>query len=145
QIKDFSAQREVVRWFETGEFERKLNELGGHEFVNNWLPSVLESAKIRTSVRESVGTDVKKDTEKFIEEYERRKSGEPLKVWKSKSSAIGEYISGNTYTVFGESGRGKSAITLEDAIYAAMQAANVVLWTREMGWYVGMVRIYAST
>src|SRR5699024_11067526 len=135
QIKDFSAQREVVRWFETGEFERKLNELGGHEFVNNWLPSVLESAKIRTSVREGVGTDVKKDTEKFIEEYERRKAGESFKVWKSKFSAIGEYISGNMYTVFGESGRGKSVLTLEDAIYAAMQGANVLAWTLEMGWY----------
>src|SRR5690625_2958230 len=144
QIKDFSAQREVVRWFETGEFERKLNELGGHEFVNNWLPSVLESAKIRTSVRESVGTDVKKDTEKFIEEYERRKAGESFKVWKSKFSAIGEYISGNMYTVFGESGRGKSVLTLEDAIYAAMQGANVLAWTLEMGWYEVMVRIYAS-
>src|SRR5690625_104393 len=144
QIKDFSAQREVVRWFETGEFERKLKELGGHEFVNNWLPSVLESAKIRTSVRESVGTDVKKDTEKFIEEYERRKAGESFKVWKSKFSAIGEYISGNMYTVFGESGRGKSVLTLEDAIYAAMQGANVLAWTLEMGWYEVMVRIYAS-
>lgn len=143
-IKDFSAQREVVRWFETGEFERKLNELGGKEFVENWLPSALESVKIRTDVRERIGTSVKDDTEKFIEEYERRKAGESFKVWKSKFSAIGEYISGNMYTVFGESGRGKSVITLEDAIYAAMQGANVLLWTLEMGWYEVMVRIYAS-
>jgi len=143
-IKDFSAQKAVVEWFETGEFERKLNELGGKEFVENWLPSALESVKIRTDVREHVGTSVKEDTEKFIEEYERRKAGESFKVWKSKFSAIGEYISGNMYTVFGESGRGKSVITLEDAIYAAMQGANVLLWTLEMGWYEVMVRIYAS-
>lgn len=143
-IKDFSAQKAVVDWFETGEFERKLNELGGKEFVEKWLPSALESVKIRTDVREHVGTSVKEDTEKFIEEYERRKAGESFKVWKSKFSAIGEYISGNMYTVFGESGRGKSVITLEDAIYAAMQGANVLLWTLEMGWYEVMVRIYAS-
>lgn len=143
-IKDFSAQKAVVEWFETGEFERKLNELGGKEFVENWLPSALESVKIRTDVREHVGTSVKEDTEKFIEEYKRRKAGESFKVWKSKFSAIGEYISGNMYTVFGESGRGKSVITLEDAIYAAMQGANVLLWTLEMGWYEVMVRIYAS-
>src|SRR5699024_7272510 len=143
-IKDFSAQKAVVEWFETGEFERKLNELGGKEFVEKWLPSALESVKIRTDVREHVGTSVKEDTEKFIEEYERRKAGESFKVWKSKFSAIGEYISGNMYTVFGESGRGKSVITLEDAIYAAMQGANVLLWTLEMGWYEVMVRIYAS-
>src|SRR5690625_3000307 len=143
-IKDFSAQKAVVEWFETGEFERKLNELGGKEFVENWLPSALESVKIRTDVREHVGTSVKEDTEKFIEEYERRKAGESFKVWKSKFSAIGEYISGNMYTVFGESGRGKSVLTLEDAIYAAMQGANVLAWTLEMGWYEVMVRIYAS-
>ena len=143
-IKDFSAQKAVVDWFETGEFERKLNELGGKEFVENWLPSALESVRIRTDVRERIGTSVKEDTEKFIEEYERRKAGESFKVWKSKFSAIGEYISGNMYTVFGESGRGKSVITLEDAIYAAMQGANVLLWTLEMGWYEVMVRIYAS-
>src|SRR5699024_11987953 len=92
-IKDFSAQKAVVEWFETGEFERKLNELGGKEFVEKWLPSALESVKIRTDVREHVGTSVKEDTEKFIEEYERRKAGESFKVWKSKFSAIGEYIS----------------------------------------------------
>src|SRR5699024_11153284 len=143
-IKDFSAQKAVVEWFETGEFERKLNELGGKEFVEKWLPSALESVRIRTDVRERIGTSVKEDTEKFIEEYERRKAGESFKVWKSKFSAIGEYISGNMYTVFGESGRGKSVITLEDAIYAAMQGANVLLWTLEMGWYEVMVRIYAS-
>src|SRR5690625_1667417 len=144
QIKDFSAKKAVVDWFETGEFERKLNELGGKEFVDSWLPKALESVKMRTDVRESVGTDVKKDTDKFLAEYERRKAGESFKVWKSKFSAIGEYISGNMYTVFGESGRGKSVLTLEDAIYAAMQGANVLLWTLEMGWYEVMVRIYTS-
>jgi len=144
QIKDYSAQQGIVDLFRTGEFERKLNELGGQEFVNKWLPTVLESVKMRTTVRETIGTDIKRDSDKFIEEYERRKAGESFKVWKSKYSAIGEYISGNMYTVFGESGRGKSVITLEDAIYAASQGANVLLWTLEMGWYEVMVRIYTS-
>lgn len=144
QIKDYSAQQGIVDLFRTGEFERKLNELGGQEFVNKWLPTVLESVKMRTTVRETIGTDIKRDSDKFIEEYERRKAGESFKVWKSKYSAIGEYISGNMYTVFGESGRGKSVITLEDAIYAATQGANVLLWTLEMGWYEVMVRIYTS-
>src|SRR5699024_3457370 len=143
-IKDFSAQKAVVDWFETGEFERKLNELGGKEFVEKWLPSALESVRIRTDVREHVGTSVKEDTEKFIEEYERRKAGESFKVWKSKFSAIGEYISGNMYTIFGESGRGKSVIALEDAIYAAMQGANVLIWSLEMPLYEVMSRAYIS-
>src|SRR5690625_7587824 len=90
QIKDFTAQRAVVGWFESGEFERKLNELGGKKFVEEWLPSVLESVKMRTDVRESVGTDVKKDGDKVHEDYERRKAGEACQVCKTTHSAIAE-------------------------------------------------------
>src|SRR5690625_1033238 len=144
QIKDYTAKREIIGWFETGEFERRLNEMGGKEFIEKYLIPQVESVNIRTSVREEVGTDVKRDSDKFLEEYERRKAGESFRVWKSKFSAIGEYISGNMYTVYGESGRGKSILTLEDAIYAAMQGANVLAWTLEMGWFEVMVRIYAS-
>src|SRR5699024_6647407 len=53
-------------------------------------------------------------------------------------------ISGNMYTVFGESGRGKSVLALEDALYAARQGANVLIFAMEMGWYEVLVRIYAS-
>src|SRR5690625_3541730 len=143
RIKDFSAKQAIIAVHNSGEFERKLNELSGQEF-NEWLSSFVESVKMRTSVRSKVGTDVKKDADKFLEEYQRRKIGESFKVWKSKFLAIGEYISGNLYTVYGESGRGKSIITLEDAIYAAMQGANVLAWTLEMGWFEVMVRIYVS-
>lgn len=144
QIKDFTAQREVVSWFESGEFERKLNELGGQDFVNKWLPNVLESVKIRTNVREQVGTDIKSDVDKFLAEYERRKLGESFRVWKSKFDAIGEYISGNLYTVYGKSGRGKSVITLEDALFVAQQGANVLIWAMEMSAYELLVRAYTS-
>src|SRR6185312_6736643 len=144
KLKAETAQRDVVRWFETGEFERKLNELGGEKFISEWLLPTVESVKLRTSVRETVGTDIKADSEKFLAEYDRRKAGESFRIWKSKYSAIGEYVSGNLYTVFGKSGRGKSVITLEDAIYVASQGANVLLWTLEMGWYEVLVRIYVS-
>ncbi len=157
QIKDFSAQQEIINLFKPkkgkdkdgkditlpSEFEEQLSK-GGHEFVNNWLPTVLESVKMRTTVRESVGTDVKKDADKFLEEYERRREGKSFKIWKSKFSAIGEYLSANLYTVTGGSGRGKSVITLEDAIYVASQGANVLVWAMEMGWFEVMVRIYTS-
>ena len=144
KLKAESAQQEVVDWFRKGEFERKLNELGGERFISEWLLPTVESVKQRTSVRDTVGTNVKDDHGKFMAEYERRKSGESFKVWKSKYSAVGEYVSGNLYTVFGKSGRGKSVTTLEDAIYAAVQGANVLIWSLEMGWYELLVRIYVS-
>lgn len=144
RVKGQSAKREIMRVFETGEFERQLNELDGNEFVESWLQDVIDSVKIRTGVRESIGTDIKTGADKFLEEYERRKAGDSFNVWKSKYSAIGEYVSGNMYTVFGESGRGKSVFSLEDAIYAAQQGANVLIWAMEMALFEVMVRIYTS-
>lgn len=144
KIKEHSAQQAVVDWFRKGEFERKLNELGGERFINEWLPSQVSDIQTQTNVRESVGTDIKRDNEKFMAEYERRKAGESFRVWKSKFSAIGEYVSGNLYTVFGKSGRGKSVIALSDAIHSATQGANVLIWSMEMGWYEVLVRIYVA-
>ena len=144
QIKDYTAKREIIGWFETGEFERRLNEMGGKEFIEKYLIPQVESVNTRTSVREEVGTDVKRDSDKFFEEYERRKAGESFRVWKSKFSAIGEYVSSNLYTVYGKSGRGKSVISLEDAIHVAKQGANVLIWAMEMGLYEVMVRAYTS-
>src|SRR5699024_6192522 len=143
QIKDYSAKQAIIDVHNSGEFERNLNRMTGSEF-NEWLSNFTESVKMRTHVRNKLGTDVKKDADKFLEEYERRKEGKSFKVWKSKYSAVGNYISGNLYTVYGESGRGKSVLTLEDAIYAAQQGANVLIYAEEMGWYEVMVRIYTS-
>lgn len=144
EVKSDSAKRMVVGWFDSGEFQRKLNEMGGESFINDYLQPAIEKVKLGTSVRTTTGTDIKRDNAKFMAEYERRKAGESFRIWKSKYSAVGEYVSGNLYTVFGKSGRGKSVIALEDAIYAATQGANVLLWTLEMGWYEVLVRIYVS-
>lgn len=143
QIKDYSAKQAIIDVHNSGEFERRLNEMPATEF-NNWLTNFVDDIKIRTSVRNKTGTDVKKDVDKFLDEYERRKLGESFKVWKSKYSAVGNYIGGNLYTVIGGSGRGKSILTLEDAIYLAKQGANVLIWAMELGWYEVMVRIYTS-
>lgn len=144
RVKGFAATQAVMKLFETGEFERALNEKDGNEFVEEWLPNVLENVRMRTSVSENVGTNIKTDISKFKDEYNRRKVGDSFNIWKSKFSSVGEYVSGNMYVLFGESGRGKSIFTLEDAIYAAKQGANVLMWNLEMGWYEVMVRIYTS-
>lgn len=144
EIKGYSAKQSIIDLFRSGEFERKLNEMDGNEFIERWLPEVTEGIRERTAIRKSVGTDIKADVYKVKAEYERRKSGDSFKIWKSKYSAIGEYVSSNLYTVFGKSGRGKSVMSLEDAIYAASQGANVLIWAMEMGWYEVLVRIYTS-
>ena len=144
EIKSESAKRGFIKLWESGAIERNLNGMTGSEFVNDWLPAQLGDIQTKTNVRESVGTDIKRDNEKFMAEYDRRKAGESFKIWKSKFSAVGEYVSGNLYTVFGKSGRGKSVIALTDGIHAAMQGANVLIWSMEMNWYEVLVRIYVA-
>ena len=142
KIKDEAAGRMVAELIP--QLAEKYNAgAGGKELLED-LREGYEKAIIRTSVRDKIGTDVKKDVDKFLAEYDRRKSGESFRVWKSKFSAIGEYVSSNLYTVFGKSGRGKSITTLEDAIYAAQQGANVLIWAMEMGWYEILVRLFVS-
>jgi replicative DNA helicase len=158
QVKGYAAKLEIVKLTQgytdekTGKFiespfVKKFEELDGNSFIE-WLISEAERIKIRTNVRNKIGTDVKADAEKFLAEYERRKAGESFRVWKSKFSvinnAIGGYVSSNVYTVYGKSGRGKSAVTLEEGIELAMQGATVLIWAMEMGWYEVMVRIYTS-
>jgi replicative DNA helicase len=146
QIKSYAAKMAAVELLQN-QAPKVFEEKDGQSFIE-WLISEAERIKIRTGVRDKIGTDVKADADKFLAEYERRKAGESFRVWKSRfpfiNKAIGGYVSGNLYVVYGRSGRGKSAITLEECIEIAMQGATVLIWSMEMGWYEVMVRIYTS-
>jgi DnaB-like helicase C terminal domain. len=146
QIKSYAAKMAAVELLQN-QAPKVFEEKDGNSFIE-WLISEAERIKIRTGVRNKIGTDVKADVDKFLAEYERRKAGESFRVWKSRfpfiNEAIGGYVSGNLYVVYGRSGRGKSAITLEECIEMAMQGATVLIWSMEMGWYEVMVRIYTS-
>lgn len=122
-------------------FEANRNDM--QTFFSD-LQTELESIRMRTDVRNKVGTDVKADNAKFLEEYDRRKAGESFKTYPSKFSSIGDYVSGNMYVVYGKSGRGKSVITLEEVVEMAINGANVLVWAMEMPWFEVLVRIYVS-
>ncbi len=96
---------------------------------------------MRTNVRNSVGTDIKRDIDKFKAEYENRKAGESFRIWRSKfdfvNKAMGGYVSSNVYVIYGKSGRGKSAVSLEEVTNCAMQGANVLIWSMEMARSLG--------
>jgi len=144
QVKDYSAKVEALEFLQN-EAPRKFEELDGKSFLE-WLQKSSEQAIIRTSVRESVGKSVKSDVEKFKEEYYERKEGKSHRIWKSKfpliNKAIGGYVSSNMYVVYGKSGRGKSATTLEECVELSFQGAKVLIWLLEMGSFEGMVRLY---
>lgn len=148
EIKGHSAQLSIVKLLEAnGVVERKFSELNGEKFIE-WLQSEIESIKIRTSVREKVGTDIKLDGQSFLDEYFDRKAGKSFKLWRSKfptiNGQIGGYFSGNMYTWYGRSGRGKSVFTMEEIIEAAFQGANVLVWAMEMSRFEWMARAYST-
>lgn len=147
---------------------RLLNDAGRAEFIEfvqgqdglqalfsehqNNIPELIDkisqkfdNIKYRTDVREKVGTDIKRDTTKFLEEFERRKAGQSFKTWQSKFTNIGTYVSGNMYVGYGKSGRGKSVIfSVVEAVHLASQGANVLIWSMEMPWFEVLVRLYVE-
>ncbi|ASB90488.1 DnaB-like helicase C-terminal domain-containing protein [Bacillus sonorensis] len=145
------AFSEIVNGKEGGESEfmkRWESAQDNPEEFFSWLTEQAERFRIRTNVRDTVGIDIKRDIDKFKAEYENRKAGESFRIWRSKfdfiNRAMGGYVSSNVYVIYGKSGRGKSAIALEEAINCAMQGANVLIWSMEMGWYEVLVRLYVS-
>jgi replicative DNA helicase len=108
----------------------------------------LETITMGTSVRTSTGIDITGSGEKFLKEFESRAEGLSNRIWLSKfpsvNAAIGGYYASNMYVVFAEPGRGKSIITLEEAIEFASQGATVLVWSLEMGWFEYMARIFTS-
>ncbi|MCC2134079.1 AAA family ATPase [Bacillus licheniformis] len=148
KLRKQAALREFVDLAEKELPERFSQAQDNPEEFFTWLTEQAERFKMRTNVRSSVGTDIKKDTDKFKAEYENRKAGESFRIWRSKfefiNRAMGGYVSSNVYVIYGKSGRGKSAIALEEAINCAMQGANVLIWSMEMGWYEVLVRLYVS-
>jgi replicative DNA helicase len=142
QVKDHAAKRMFNDLVASNDLDANFQK--DFESFAKWLTDSVESIKIRTSVRNKIGTDLKTVGEQFLAEYERRKAGDSFRVWKSKFSVIGNYTSGNMYVVYGKSGRGKSVTSLEDAVEMALQGANVLIWSMEMSWFEVWVRLFVS-
>ncbi|RDV27744.1 DnaB-like helicase C-terminal domain-containing protein [Lysinibacillus capsici] len=123
-------------------FDEHKNDV--HTLIDK-LQEKFDNIKYRTNVREKIGTDVKNDTLKFLDEFDRRKEGKSFKTWKSNFSNIGEYVSGNMYVFYAKSGRGKSVIaSIEETLNMAIQGANVLIWSMEMPWFEVLVRLYVA-
>lgn len=145
QIKDYSAQQGIVDLFRTGEFERKLNELGGQEFVNKWLPTVLESVKMRTTVRETIGKTLDEIKVSVKEEYLKRELGESYTKWNTPFSLLDKeisgFFSGDVYGIIAESGRGKTYLICKIIDSLLRQGANVLLKSFELKEFMLIARL----
>ncbi|MBA4542872.1 hypothetical protein H1164_08155 [Thermoactinomyces daqus] len=159
EINQNHAKNELIRLIQgrinaEDEFEKKenlndlLNKKSGFELID-LLQKQLEQIKTETLTQKKVGLSLTEDYDWFFEEYENRKQGKSFKVWESKFPKLnrvlgGGYVSGNLYTFYGRSGRGKSIIMLEEAINAAVHGAKVLYWGLEMIAFEMFCRAYAS-
>ncbi|WP_270997865.1 AAA family ATPase [Listeria seeligeri] len=147
QVKDYSGKVAVFKLLEDPSMQQKFDGMESAEFIA-YMQKSLHEIEVQTKVSRGLGTDLAQDTEKFLTEYQKRKAGESNKIWHSKfptvEQELGGYTEGNTYAWYGRSGRGKSIITMEEALQAAVDGANVLIWALEMPWFEWMARAYSS-
>jgi replicative DNA helicase len=147
RIKDAAGKRLLADLLNSPALAEQFEKSSSENFAE-FLTEQIQQVKMRTSVREKVGTSLKNDHDVFKSEYERRKEGKSFKIWKSRfpriTKEVGGYVSGNCYAWYGRSGRGKSVIVTEEAIEAAIQGATVLFWSMEMPKYEVLARMYTS-
>ena len=144
QLKDYSLKIDIMNVLNK-DASKKFNELDGTSYVD-WLTDTLTKVKQEKQFNDKIGTDLVKDANDYLAEYKARKNGESFKVWKSAfptmNNTIGGYLSGNVYTWYGRSGRGKSIFTMVEAIESALQGATVLIWAMEMNKFEWLTRAY---
>nr|WP_274388578.1 AAA family ATPase [Brevibacillus agri] len=147
KVKADASKRMQHAFFTSREFSENFSAMKPDEFAE-WVRGKLAEIEAGTATRTKVGTDIKRDMAAFLDEYRKRKEGRSFKIWRSKfptiNREIGGYLSGNVYTWYGRSGRGKSVFTMEEAIEAAFQGASVLVWAMEMSRFEWMARAYSS-
>lgn len=147
QLKDVRAKRELHVLLTSSDLSENFQRLPAEKFASQ-LSDAVNSIKLRTGVRNN-GVELRTVAEDFSNEYQRRKTGQSFKRWESKFDVInshaGGYYSGNMYTWFGRSGRGKSMMSsIEESIHVAMQGGTVLVWSLEMSWYEVLARMLTS-
>ncbi|ARO62430.1 Uncharacterized protein B5E38_5010 [Bacillus cereus] len=123
----------------------------GNVKAKDWIEETF--GKLREIISDNtsstkVGHDLAADYDDFLAEYEDRKAGKSNRSFyssfKSMNDAIGAYISGNMYTWYARSGRGKSYITTLEVLYMAWkQGATVLVWSMEMSKFEWLARAYS--
>lgn len=122
-------------------------KVGAQEWIKETMDTLKQIVADNT-YGETVGHDLATDYDDFLTEYEQRKNGESNRIFKSSlksmNEAIGGYISGNMYTWYARSGRGKSYFTTLEAIFSAMyEGATVLVWAMEMSKFEWLARAYS--
>lgn len=147
KVKDYVGKVGVFNILEAPDINDKFNNMSAVDFIEH-IQSQLHEVELKAKIADGIGTNLAHDGSKFVTEYEKRKAGESSRVWQSKfptiNKELGGYTEGNIYGWYGRSGRGKSIVTMEEALQAAIDGANVLVWALEMPWFEWMARAYSS-
>jgi replicative DNA helicase len=147
QIKQQSAVSQFEAFVNEGELQQLFNEYGEKDMQTfiDVLQKELESIKMNTNIRSSVGrtlTEIKSDVKA---EYEKRAEGKSAKRWdtpfKGLTQEIGGWFSGDIYGIMGESGRGKSYLSAKIIDSLLRQGAKVLWKSYEVKEYVSIARL----
>jgi replicative DNA helicase len=164
-VPEFNYREDVTDSYEylvkTAKKKRKSKEIETfmNHHIDNWgdmdvdtwteeMTTRLEKISQDTSSSVKVGTSLKDDFDDFLSEMGDRETGNSNRHFKSSfetiNREIGGYCTGNVYTWYARSGRGKSVVTSIEATHMAQfQGAKVLVWALEMNRFEWLSRAYS--
>lgn len=151
RLKKSKLQLAFAEFFNGGEFNKLWSSHAKDDDPQGFADALVqevEDIKNNNRVSGRVGHRLEDASEWYAEEYYDRKEGKTIKFWGSHFKGLDEllgggYQGGNMYTWFARSGRGKSLVTMVEALTAAINGANVLLWVLEMPKYEWASRAFA--
>lgn len=151
-LKEAYGKRQISNLFASGEINELFDAIGRTSNIDGFITGLTDrfaQIKAKTNVLMSVGVNIATVADKFLTEYRARKAGLSFRIWPSKFPSVnaaigGGYYGGNMYTWYARSGRGKSVVTMEEALEAAFEGAVVLVWAMEMGLYEYLARAFTS-
>ncbi|AGI11626.1 putative DNA helicase [Listeria phage LP-037] len=146
ETKNYNLAVETVNFIN----DEVLTSFDSYNSVDDFWEFVNDRAKQmqnNNAMPANVGADIINDFDWFQEEYRNIQTGVGRKTWDSSfptiNKEVGGYNSGNCILWFGRSGRGKSLITLQEAIKSAIEGATVLIYNLEMSKYEYFTRAYS--
>jgi replicative DNA helicase len=146
EIKKHSAKVQFAELV-NGKLGEQFESVGQKDIFKlfEWLQLEVESIKIGTSVRESIGKTLDEIKVSVKDEYLKRESGKSAKRWLTPFDSLTEEISGwfagDIYGIMGESGRGKSYLMAKIIDSLLRQGANVLWKSYEVKEFISVARL----
>ncbi|MCY9452187.1 DnaB-like helicase C-terminal domain-containing protein [Bacillus haynesii] len=145
KLRKQAALREFVDIAEKELPERFSEAQDNPEELFSWLTEKVESLKIRTNVRGSIGRTLSEIKESFRDEYKKREEGKSFRIYKTPfptlDNEISGWFTGDIYGIMGESGRGKTYLVCRILDSLLRQGANCLVKSFEVKEYTFISRL----